>query len=100
MPDDAPSDLAALARLQILNTLLLGCGAARAAAAGSRSSGTRPAVLDPAAARSELARLVPEAPGFVSAERCSGSGRTAENTFATTTRQDGTDRRPDRRERR
>jgi hypothetical protein len=82
VPDDAPSDLAALARLQILNTLLL------ATALHSRSGRLaviryETAVLDSAAARSELARLVPEAPAFGSVEPAAPAA--AENTFATTT---------------
>ncbi len=82
VPDDHPSDLAALARLQVLNSLLL------ATALHSRGSGLaviryETAVLDPAAARAELARLVPEAPGFSSPEPAAPAA--AEDTFATTT---------------
>ena len=82
VPDDDPSDLAALARLQILNTLLL------ATALHSRSGGLaviryETAVLDPAAACTELARLVPEAPGFGTAEPAAHAA--AEDTFATIT---------------
>jgi hypothetical protein len=81
VPDDDPSDLAALARLQILNTLLL------AAALHCRDAGRLPviryetAVLDPPAARAELARLVPEAPGLTSPDTAVPA--TGEDTFAT-----------------
>ena len=81
VPSDDPSDLAALARLQVLNTLLL------ATALYGRRGGLaviryETAVLDPAAARAELARLVPEAPVFASPEPAAPA--TAEDTFATT----------------
>lgn len=84
VPDDDPADLATLARLQILNTLLL------ANALHDRSSGElaviryETAVLHPAAARSQLARLIPEAPG---PGVLPGMATTAaaEDTFATTT---------------
>jgi hypothetical protein len=81
VPDDDPSDLAALARLQVLNTLLLG------AALHCRDVGRlaviryETAVLDPAAARAELAGLVPEAPGLTSPDTAVPA--TGEDMFAT-----------------
>ena len=63
VPDDDPADLTALARLQVLNTLLI------ASALHQRGDGGKAeviryetSVLDPGAAHAALARLVPEAP--------------------------------------
>jgi hypothetical protein len=88
VPDDDPTELAALARLQVLNTLLI------AKALHDRgNAGDVPviryetAVLDPAAARAPLARLVPEAPGFGAVPGPSAVPA-AEDTFATTARKE------------
>jgi hypothetical protein len=84
VPDDDPPDLVALARLQVLNTLLLATALHSRDAGGLAVIRYETAVLDPPAARAELARLVPEAPGFTSPEPPVPSA--AEDTFATTTR--------------
>jgi formylglycine-generating enzyme required for sulfatase activity len=82
VPGDNPSELTALARLQVLNTLLL------AAAMHERPSGTtvviryETSVLDPAVARAELARLVPESPGLIGSRDAAAPA--GEDTFATT----------------
>lgn len=82
VPDDDPPDLAALARLQVLNTLLL------ASALDSRDAGLtaviryETSVLDPDTARTELAHLVPETPALISAG--TPGPASAEATFATT----------------
>lgn len=85
VPDDDPADLAALARLQVLNTLIL------AEQIHRRGHGQDPAViryetsvLDPAAARAELARLVPEVPDLRTPDG-KARGPVGEDTFATTT---------------
>lgn len=81
VPDDDPPDLVALARLQVLNILLL------ASAMHDRDAGLtaviryETSVLDPDAARAELSRLIPEAPGLISA---GSPGPSAEGTFTTT----------------
>ena len=88
VPDDDPVELAALARLQVLNTLLI------AKALHDRGNvGDVPviryetAVLDPPAARAPLARLVPEAPGFAAVPG-PAAAPTGEDTFATTARKE------------
>jgi len=83
VPDDHPSDLAALARLQVLNTLLLATALHSCGVGGLAVIRYETAVLDPAAVRAELARLVPEAPGLGSPEPAAPAA--AEDTFATTT---------------
>jgi UTP-glucose-1-phosphate uridylyltransferase len=84
VPDDDPPDLVALTRLQVLNTLLLANGLrGRDQAAGFTLIRYETAVLDSAAARASLARLVPEAPGFRAVDD-EGSAAT-EDTFATNT---------------
>jgi hypothetical protein len=85
VPDDDPGDLTALARLQVLNTLLV------AAALHERPGGFEviryeTSVLEPAAAHATLARLVPEAPALDGAP--AGGGSSADDTFATTTAKD------------
>jgi hypothetical protein len=84
VPDDDPPDLTALARLQVLNTLLLATELHSRDVDGLAVIRYETAVLDPPAARAELARLVPEAPGFTSPEPAVPAA--AEDTFATTTR--------------
>jgi len=81
VPDDNPPDLAALARLQVLNTLLLATALHCRDAGGLAVIRYETAVLDPAAARAELARLVPEAPGLTSPDPAVPA--TAENMFTT-----------------
>ena len=81
VPDDDPPDLAALARLQVLNTLLLATALHCRDTGGLAVIRYETAVLDPAAARAELARLVPEAPGLASPDTAVPA--TAENTFTT-----------------
>jgi hypothetical protein len=84
VPDDDPPDLAALARLQVLNTLLLATALHDRGDIGDLAViRYEIAVLDPAAARTTLARLVPEAPGFTGAHATVPAP--AEDTFATTT---------------
>jgi hypothetical protein len=84
VPDDDPSDLAALARLQILNTLLLAMALHDRGGDGELAViKYETAVLDPAAARARLARLVPEAPGLGALPGMAVTA--AEDTFATTT---------------
>jgi hypothetical protein len=83
VPDDQPSDLAVLARLQVLNSPLLATALHSRGVGGLAVIRYETAVLDPAAARAELARLVPEAPGFSSPEPAAPAA--AEDTFATTT---------------
>jgi hypothetical protein len=83
VPGDDPPDLAALARLQVLNTMLLAGELHRRGRAGGLAViRYETAVLDPAAARAELARLVPETPGFATSHGGAG-GAAAEDTFAT-----------------
>jgi hypothetical protein len=82
VPDDDPPDLAALARLQVLNTLLLATALHDRNSGGLAVIGYETAVLDPAAARATLARLVPEAPGFTAAPGTVVAN--VEDTFATT----------------
>ena len=86
VPDDDPPDLVALARLQILNTLLLANELhGRGEDGGLVVIRYETAVLDPDAARGWLARVVPEAPGFAAAP-----GEVAgEDTFATIGRKTG-----------
>lgn len=88
VPDDDPPDLVALARLQVLNSLII--------ASALHGRGVRDdlaviryeaAVLNPASARVPLARLVPEAPGFAAAPG-PPAGPAGEDTFATTTRKE------------
>ena len=88
VPDDDPPDLVALARLQVLNSLII--------ASALHDRGVRDdlaviryeaAVLNPASARVPLARLVPEAPGFAAAPG-PPAGPAGEDTFATTTRKE------------
>lgn len=82
VPDDGPPDLAALARLQVLNTLLLANALHdRGEAGGLVVIRYETAVLDPVAARAWLARVVPEAPCFTSTPR---KVTPAEDTFTTT----------------
>ena len=84
VPDDDPPDLAALARLQVLNTLLLARALQDRGSVGeSAVIRYETAVLDPAAARAQLARLVPEAPGLGTLPGMAAAA--AEDTFATTT---------------
>lgn len=80
VPDDDPPDLAALARLQILNTLILAAQLHDRAAAGRLIViQYETAVLDPDTAAKELARLVPADPGSrtVSRRRRLSTGLTA-----------------------
>jgi hypothetical protein len=88
VPDDDPPDLVALARLQVLNSLII--------ASALHDRGVRDdlaviryeaAVLNPASARVPLARLVPEAPGFAAAPGAPVAPA-GEDTFATTTRKE------------
>jgi hypothetical protein len=88
VPDDDPPDLVALARLQVLNSLII--------ASALHDRGARDdlaviryeaAVLNPASARAPLARLVPEAPGFAAAPGAPVAPA-GEDTFATTTRKE------------
>jgi hypothetical protein len=81
VPDDEPPALTALARLQVLNTLIL------ASELHDRGGGLavvpyETAVLAPGAARAALARLVPEAPDL--AVPPGGVPGAADDTFATT----------------
>jgi hypothetical protein len=83
VPDDDPPDLAALARLQVLNTLILAKALHdRSDADGIAVVRYETAVLDPAAARAPLARLVPETPGFAAPSGTTPAA--AEDMFATT----------------
>lgn len=82
VPDDDPTDLAALARLQVLNTLILADQVHRRGG-GPAVIRYETSVLDPAAARAELARLVPEAPGLAIPDQ-TAVGAPSEDTFATT----------------
>jgi hypothetical protein len=87
VPDDDAPALAALSRLQVLNTLLIASALhERGTLDGLAVIRYETAVLDPAAARAELAQLVPEAPGFASPDAVAPD--TAEDTFATTTRKE------------
>jgi hypothetical protein len=87
VPDDDPPGLTALARLQVLNSLIIAkalhehSGAARIEVIRYETS-----VLDPVAAHAALARLVPEAP--VLGAVAGASLGTADDTFATTTGKD------------
>jgi formylglycine-generating enzyme required for sulfatase activity len=84
VPDDDPPELAALARLQVLNSLIIASALhERGALDGLAVIRYETAVLDPAAARAALAGLVPEVPGF--ATHGVAAGPPAEDTFATTT---------------
>ncbi len=81
VPDDEPADLTALARLQVLNTLLI------ASALHQRGDGGKAeviryetSVLDPGAAHAALARLVPEAPSLTAPHGVTAAG---DDTFAT-----------------
>ena len=65
--DDDPPDLAALARLHILNTLILARSMHRRSV-GLSVIRYETSVLDPAAACTELARLVPEVTWLGTAE--------------------------------
>ena len=91
VPDDDPPDLVALARLQILNTLLLAKALhERRGAGGIEVLRYEAAVLDPAAAHAALARLVPEAPGLADLHGASpDAAAAADDTFATTTGKTG-----------
>jgi hypothetical protein len=83
VPDDDPPDLTALARLQVLNTLLLADALyQRDHAVELAVIRYETAVLDPAAVRAELAWLVPEAPGFTAPGGAPASAA-GEDTFAT-----------------
>ena len=83
VPDDDPPDMAALARLQVLNTLILAGALHRCGYIGKLAViRYETAVLHPAAARAELARLVPEVPGFTMSHGPAISAA-AEDTFAT-----------------
>lgn len=82
VPDDDPTELAALARLQVLNTLILADQVHRHDG-GLAVIRYETSVLDPAAARAELARLVPEAPGLTASDQMT-VGAPSEDTFATT----------------
>jgi hypothetical protein len=83
VPDDDPPDMAALARLQVLNTLILAGALHRRGHIGKLAViRYETAVLHPAAARAELARLVPEVPGFTMSHGPAISAA-AEDTFAT-----------------
>jgi formylglycine-generating enzyme required for sulfatase activity len=65
VPDDDPPELVALARLQLLNTMLLANGLRdRGEADGLVVIRYETAVLHPDAVRASLARVVPRAPGF------------------------------------
>lgn len=82
VPDDDPGGLTALARLQVLNTLILadqthGRSGRRLAVIRYETS-----VLDPGAARAELTRLVPEVSGLTPPDSMP-PGSPAEDTFAT-----------------
>jgi hypothetical protein len=90
VPDDDPADLAALARLQVLNTLLLADALCeRGDAARTEVIRYEASVLDPGAVHAALARLVPEAPCLTSPGSRSPSGAAAaDDTFATTTGKD------------
>lgn len=84
VPDDDPPDLAALARLQVLNTLILASELHERGHAGTPVIRYEAAVLNPAAARATLARLVPDVPDLAAPPAAAHSA--AEDTFATTTR--------------
>jgi hypothetical protein len=90
VPDDDPPDLTALARLQVLNTLLIASALhERGDAGGIEVIRYETAVLDPAAAHVALARLVPEAPGLTVPHGDSPDAAVAaDDTFATTTAKD------------
>lgn len=86
VPDDDPSGLTALARLQVLNTLILASELHQRGPAGHLAViRYETSVLDPDTARAELARLVPEASGLAAPDRTAG-GAPAEDTFATNAR--------------
>jgi hypothetical protein len=83
VPDDDPPELVALARLQVLNTLLLARGLCdRGEAEGLVVIRYETAVLYPDAVRASLARVVPRAPGFGSPP--GEVTPAAEETYATT----------------
>lgn len=83
VPDDDPSDLTALARLQVLNTLILAGQMHHRGHAGELTVIRYEAsVLDPATARAKLTRLVPEASGLTAPDS-TPSGTPTEGTFAT-----------------
>jgi hypothetical protein len=85
VPDDDPPDLVALARLQVLNTLLLaGSLHDRAGSVGLTVIGYEAAVLDPGAARNSLARVVPGAPDLAGSRN--GGTAVADDTFSTAAR--------------
>lgn len=83
VPNDDPPTLTALARLQVLNSLIIASALHdRDALSAVEVIRYEAAVLDPVAARAPLARLIPEVPGFASAG--AATGPSAEDTFATT----------------
>ena len=88
VPDDDPADLTALARLQILNTLLIANALHQR---GDKAEVIRyeTSVLDPGAAHAALARLVPEAPRLTAPRSGPPAGTAAaDDTFATTAGKD------------
>jgi hypothetical protein len=91
VPDDEPRELTALARLQVLNTLLIASALhERGDAAGIEVIRYETSVLDPDATHATLARLVPEAPRLAGAHgHFPGVGATGDETFATTAGKDG-----------
>jgi hypothetical protein len=89
VPDDDPADLTALARLQVLNTLLIASALHQRGDAGKAEViRYETSVLDPGAAHAALARLVPEAPRLTSPHSGPPAGAAADDTFATTAGKD------------
>lgn len=87
VPAGDPPPLTALARLQVLNTLIIASELQeRGALEEIEVIRYETSVLDPAASRQALARLVPEAPGLGSAGPAGSVP--ADDTFATTTRKE------------
>lgn len=83
VPGDNPPDLTALARLHVLNTLILAGQMHRLGRVGELSViRYETSVLDPAAARAELTRLAPEV-ACLTARHPAPAGAPAEDTFAT-----------------
>ncbi|MGH3300532.1 MAG: hypothetical protein ACRDOK_02420 [Streptosporangiaceae bacterium] len=84
VPDDDPGDLAAVARLQVLNTLIL---AGELHSRGGRGELAviryETAVLDPEAAGRELRHAVPEVPGLGAWGGSLPERRAGDSTFAT-----------------
>lgn len=90
VPDDDPADLTALARLQVLNTLLIANALHQRGDVG-RTEVIRyeTSVLDPGAVHAALARLAPAAPRLTASHGGSPSGAAAaDDTFATATGKD------------